>query len=154
MAEAVLVKSNNTSKKRKSGGVGGNKSKKSLASTSSAKISKTFEDSLSSLLMSNVPASDYNVNEGKATAYNPNEGGQVVIKRTFYIGGSKHVIFQGSQGLIENIYLKEREDGEVINQGIKLSVPKLVVILHYVEFIMSAIQKISDGKKRWTPDIT
>ena len=39
-------------------------------------------------------------------------------------------------------------------QGIKLSVPKLVVILHYVEFIMSAIQKISDAKKRWTPVIT
>ena len=33
------------------------------------------------------------------------------------------------------------------NQGIKLSVPKLVVILHYVEFIMAAIQKISDGRK-------
>ena len=33
------------------------------------------------------------------------------------------------------------------NQGIKLSVPKLVVILHYVEFIMTAIQKIVDGKK-------
>ena len=43
-----------------------------------------------------------------------------VIKRTFHLGGSKYVIFQGSQGLIENIYLKEWEDDEVKNQGIKL----------------------------------
>ena len=67
MAEAALAKSNNESK-NEGGGVGGNESKKSLASTSSAKIAESFEDSLSSLLMSNVPSSDYNVNEGKATA--------------------------------------------------------------------------------------
>ena len=66
MAEAVVVKSNNASKKRKSDGLGGNKSKKSLASTSTAKISESFEDSLSSLLMSNVPASEFT--EAKATA--------------------------------------------------------------------------------------
>ena len=70
-----------------------------------------------------------------------------VIKRTFHLGGSKYVIYQGSHGLIENIHLKEWEDGEVKNKGIKLTVPKLVVILHYVEFIISAIEKISDGKK-------
>ena len=33
------------------------------------------------------------------------------------------------------------------NKEIKLSVPKLVVILHYVEFIMSSIQKKFDGKR-------
>ena len=131
MAEAAVVKSNNGSKKRKSDGLGGNKSKKSLASTSSAKISESFEDLLSSLLMSNVPTSENN--EPKATAPNRNEGGQAFIKRTFHLGGSKYVIYQGSQGLIENIYLKEWEDGEVKNQGIKLLVPKLVVILHYVK---------------------
>ena len=43
--------------------------------------------------------------------------------------------------------MKEWEDGEVKNQGIKLSLPNLVVILHYVEFVMTAIPKISDGKK-------
>ena len=111
MVEAVLVKSNNASKKRKCDGVCGNKSKKSFASTSSAKISESFEDSLSSLLMSNVPTFECNNNEGKATAYNPNEGREGVIKRTFLLGGTKYVIFQGSQGLIENIYLKEWEDG-------------------------------------------
>ena len=147
MTEAVLVKSNNGAKKRKGECVGGNKSKKSLASTSSAKISESFEDCISSLLMSNVPTSQYNDNEGKSPAYNLNEGREGVIKRTFHLGGTKYVIFQGSQGLIENIYMKEWEDGEVKNQGIILSIPKLGVILHYVDFIMSAIQKISYGKK-------
>ena len=33
------------------------------------------------------------------------------------------------------------------NKGIKLTIPILVVILHNVEFIMSSIQKISDGKR-------
>ena len=144
MAEAAVVKSNNASKKRKRDGLGGNKSKKSLASTSTAKISESFEDSLLSLLMSNVPTSEFI--EAKATAPNLDEA-QAVIKRTFYLGGTKYVIYQGSHRLIENIYLKEWEGGEVKNQGIKLSVPKLIVILHYVEFIMAAIQKISDGRK-------
>ena len=144
MAEAAVVKSNNASKKRKSDDLGGNKNKKSLANTSTAKISESFEDSLSSLLISSVPTSEFT--EAKATAPNLNEGAQAVIKRTFHLGGTKYVIYQGSHGLIENIYLKECEDGEK-NQGIKLLVPKLVVILHYVEFIMTAIQKISDGKK-------
>ena len=145
MAEAAVVKPNNASKKRKSDGLGGNKSKKSLASTSTAKILESFEDLLSSLLRSNVPTSEFI--EAKATAPNLNEDAQTVIKTTFHLGGTKYVVYQGSHGLIENIYLKEWEDGEVKNQGIKLSVPKLVVILHYVEFIMTAIQKISDGRK-------
>ena len=59
MAEAAVLKSNNASKKRKSDGLGGSKNKRSLASTSTSKISETFEDSLSSLLMSNVPTSEY-----------------------------------------------------------------------------------------------
>ena len=145
MAEAAVLKSNNGSKKRKSDGLGGSKNKKSLASTSTSKFSETFEDSLSSLLMSNVPKSEYT--DAKPTGSGLNEVNPTVIKRTFHLGGSKYVIYQGSHGLIENIYLKEWENGEVKNQGIKLSVPKLVVILHYVEFIMAAIEKISDGKK-------
>ena len=91
MAEAVLFKSNNGSKKRKGDGVGGNKSKKSLAS----------------LLMSNVPANTFNENEGNTAVFNPNEGKEGIIKRTFHLGGSKYIIFHGSQGLIRNIYLKE-----------------------------------------------
>ena len=90
----------------------------------------------------------------KTTASNPNQGGQAFIKGTFHLGGTRYVIYQGSQGLIENIYLKEWEGGQVKNEGSRLSVPKLVVIYHYVEFIMYAVQKISDGKKRWTPVIT
>ena len=43
--------------------------------------------------------------------------------------------------------MKEWEDGEVKNNDIKLSIPKLVVILHFVEFIRSAIRKISEGKE-------
>ena len=97
--------------------------------------------------MSNVPTSSNNENEEKTTAYNANEGGEGVIKRTFHLGGSKYVIFLGIQGLTENIYLKEWEDGEVKNKGIKLTIPILVVILHNVEFIVSSIQKISDGKR-------
>ena len=145
MAEAAVVKSSNGSKKRKSDGLGGSKNKRSLASTTTSKISETFEDSLLSLLMSNVPTSDFSVE--KPTVSGINECSSTVIKRTFHLGGPKYVIYQGSHGLIENIYLKEWEEGEVKNEGIKLTVPKLVVILHYVEFIMSAIEKISDGKK-------
>ena len=96
----------------------------------SAKISKSIEDSLLSL----------EGNEGNTAVFNPNEAREGVIKRTFHLGGSKYVIFHGSQGLIANIYWKEWEDGEVKNKGIKLAVPKLVVILHYVEFIMSSIK--------------
>ena len=145
MAEATVVKLNNVSKKRKGDGLGGSKSKKTLASTSTSKITETFEDSLSSLLMSNVPTTEYT--DAKSDQPDPNEGAEAVIKRTFHLGGSKYVIYQGSYGLIENIYLKDWEDGEMKNQGIKLSVPKIVVILHFVEFIMSAIQKISEGKE-------
>ena len=145
MAEALVVKLNNVSKKRKSDGLGGSKSKKSLASNSSSKITETFEDSLSSLLMSNVPINEYT--DSKSIQSDPNEGAEAVIKRTFHLGGSKYVIYRGSHGVIENIYLKEWEDGEVKNQGIKLSIPKLVVILHFVEFITSAIRKISEGKE-------
>ena len=46
MAEAPLLKSSNGSKKRKRDTAGGNKSKKSLASTSTANISETFEVSM------------------------------------------------------------------------------------------------------------
>ena len=83
MAEAAVVKSNNASEKWKSDGVGGNKSKKSLASTSSAKISESFEDLLSSLLMSNVPTSEYT--DAKATASNPNEGDKLLSKQHFIL---------------------------------------------------------------------
>ena len=145
MAETAVVKSNNASKKRKTDGLGGSKSEKSLASTSTARITETFEDSLLSLLMSNVPTSEYT--DAKSDLPDPNEGTEAVIKRTFHLGGSKYIIYQGSHGLIENIYLKEWEDGEVKNQGIKLSVPKIVVILHFVEFIMSATRKILEGKE-------
>ena len=145
MAEAAVVKSNNGSKKRKGDGVGGNKSKKSLVGTSTSKISDSLEDSLSTLLMSNVPPSE-NIQPKSAVTTNI-ETPALYIKRTFHLGGTKYVIYQGDQGIIQNIYLKEWEDGEVKNQGIRLSVPKLVVILHYVEFIMAAIQKISKGKK-------
>ena len=41
----------------------------------------------------------------------------------------------------------DRQGAGQIYQSIELSVPKLVVILHYVVFMMNAIQKISDGKK-------
>ena len=94
MAEAAVVKSNNVSKKRKSDGLGGSKSKKSLASTSTAKITETFEDSLSSLLMSNVPTSEYT--DTKSDLPDQNESAEAVIKRTFHLGGSKYVIYQGS----------------------------------------------------------
>ena len=142
MAETVLLKSSNASKKRKSNTPGGNKSKKSLASPSSAKISESFEESLLILLMNNAPTTAYNENEGSPCTYNENEVRGGLIKRTFHLGGSKYVIFHGSQGLIEHIYLKDWEDGEVKNKGIKLSVPKLVVILHYVGFIMSSIKNV------------
>ena len=46
-----------------------------------------------------------------------------IIKRTFHIGGAKYVIFHGTQGLIEHICVKEWQDGEVINAGIKRTVP-------------------------------
>ena len=87
--------------------------------------------------MSNVLTTEYT--DAKSDQPDPNEGAEAVIKRTFHLGGSKYVIYQVSYGLIENIYLKDWEDGEMKNQGIKLSVPKIVVILHFVEFIMSAI---------------
>ena len=101
-----------------------------MTSTSSANISESFEESLSSLL-SNAPA----------TAFSENDKRDGIIKRTFHLGGSKYAIFHGTQGIIKNIYLKEWDDGEVINKGIKLSVPKLAVILHYVEFIMNSTEK-------------
>ena len=40
-----------------------------------------------------------------------------------------------------SIFIWKWEGREVINEWIKLSVPKLVVILHYVEFIMSFIER-------------
>ena len=36
---------------------------------------------------------------------------------------------------------------EVINAGMKMTVPKLLVILHYFEFIMTSIKNILNGKK-------
>ena len=82
MAEAAVVKSNTGSKKRKSEYAGGNKSKKSLTSTTGAKISESFEDLISSLLMSNDPANTFNENEGNTAAINSNDEKGGVIKRT------------------------------------------------------------------------
>ena len=75
---------NNVSKKRNGDGLGGSKSKKTLASTSTSKITETFEDSLSSLLMSNVPTTEYT--DAKSDQPDPNEGAEAVIKRTFHLG--------------------------------------------------------------------
>ena len=94
MAEAAVVKSDTGSKKRKAKYTGGNKSKKSLTSTTGAKISESFEVSLSNLLMSNDPANTFNENE--APAINPNDDKGDLIKRTFHLGGTKYVIFHGS----------------------------------------------------------
>ena len=102
MAEAAVIKSSNASKKRRSDGLGGSKNKRSLATTTTSKISETFEDSLSSLLMSNVPTSEYT--DEKPTGSGIDECSSTVIKRTFHLGGPKYVIYQGYMVLLK-IYI-------------------------------------------------
>ena len=46
-----------------------------------------------------------------------------VLRKTYYIGGQKYLIFWGNKGFITDIYIKEFANGKVINEGVHLDIP-------------------------------
>ena len=70
-----------------------------------------------------------------------------VVRKTFFIGGQKYLIFWGNKGFITDIYIKEFANGKVINEGVHLNISKMIVILSYVDFIKEPISRINNGEK-------
>ena len=70
-----------------------------------------------------------------------------VLRKTYYIGSQKYVIFWGNKGFITDIYIKEFANGKVINEGVHLNIPKMLVILNYVDYMKEPISRINNGEK-------
>ena len=70
-----------------------------------------------------------------------------ILRKTFFIGGQKYVIFGGKNGFIINIYIKEFANGKAINEGVQLNIFKMLVILNYVDYMKEPIKQINNGEK-------
>ena len=70
-----------------------------------------------------------------------------VLRKTYYIGGQKYVIFWGNKGFITDIYIKEFANLKVINEGVHLNIPKMLVILNCVDYMKEPISRINNGEK-------
>ena len=68
-------------------------------------------------------------------------------KRSFHIGGKRYIIFAGPNGLIQNIYFKEWDGQKVLNQGITLNIPKIMMIMHLGQQISNELERITSGAK-------
>ena len=63
------------------------------------------------------------------------------------IGGKQYLIFAGPNGLIQNIYFKEWDGKEVLNQGIVLNIPRIMMIMHFRQQITNPLDRITTGIK-------
>ena len=70
-----------------------------------------------------------------------------VVRKTYFIGGQKYLIFGGNKGFIMDIYIKEFANGKVINEGVHLNISKMIVILNYVDYMKEPISRINNGEK-------
>ena len=70
-----------------------------------------------------------------------------VLRKTYFIGGQKYVIFWGNKGFITDIYIKEFANGKVINERVHLNISKMLVILNYVDYMTEPISRINNGEK-------
>ena len=70
-----------------------------------------------------------------------------VVRKTYFIGGQKYLIFWGNKGFITDIYIKEFVNGKVINEGVHLNISKMLVILNYVDYMKEPIGRINNGEK-------
>ena len=68
-------------------------------------------------------------------------------KRSFHIDGKRYIIFAGPNGLIQNIYFKEWDGQKVLNQGITLNIPKIMMIMHLGQQISNELERITSGAK-------
>ena len=68
-------------------------------------------------------------------------------KRSFHIGGKRYIIFAGPNGLIQNIYFKEWDGQKVLNEGITLNIPKIMMIMHLGQQISNELDRITSGAK-------
>ena len=71
----------------------------------------------------------------------------VGYKRSFHIGGKRYLIFTGPNGLIQNIYFKEWDGQKVLNQGIVLNIPRIMMIMHFGQQITNQLDRITAGTK-------
>ena len=71
----------------------------------------------------------------------------VGYKRSFHIGGKRYVIFAGPNGVIQNIYFKEWDGHKVLNQGIVLNIPRIMMIMHFGQQITNQLDRITSGAK-------
>ena len=70
-----------------------------------------------------------------------------VVRKTFFIGGQKCVIFWGNKGFITDIYIKEFANGKVINEGVHLNISKMLVILNCIDYMKEAIGRLTNCEK-------
>ena len=124
MAEAPLILKPPTLKKRKNDvnhkvGVGGSKKQ---------------------ILISDVDRGN-SVSKDNTVAANMSE-----VRKTYHIGGTKYLIFHGSNGLIENIYFKDW-DGKKVNSSVALNISKFVMVLHSSDVITVNLDKVCAGEK-------
>ena len=68
------------------------------------------------------------------------------VRKTYHIGGTKYMIFYGSNDVIENVFLKDW-DGKKTNSSLKLNLSKFVMILHNSDLISMNLDKVCTGDK-------
>ena len=71
----------------------------------------------------------------------------VAYKRSFHIGGKRYLIFAGPNGVIQNIYFKDWDGQKVLNEGIVLNIPRVMMIMHFGQQITNELDRISSGTK-------
>ena len=155
MAEAFLNKNfNTTSKKRKNEGnhhPGGKKRTHILSQVSDDII--LLDPRPQRKVTEQIPAADSVAAAAAAVGIEadisyvqPIQSNQP-YKRSFHIGGKRYIIFAGPNGLIQKIYFKEWDGQKVLNQGITLNIPKIMMIMHLGQQISNELERITSGAK-------
>ena len=80
-------------------------------------------------------------------SYIPSVQTNVAYKRSFHIGGKRYLIFAGPNGVIQNIYFKDWDGQKVLNEGIVLNIPRVMMIMHFGQQITNELDRISSGTK-------
>ena len=118
-------------------------SKPSQSSLMKAFQQTTSTSTASSSSSTNMPSSA-NLIANQETVILQQAVGETV-RKTFFIGGQKYVIFWGDKGFITDIYIKQFANGKVINEGVHLNISKMLVILNYVDYMKEPIERINNG---------
>ena len=133
MAEASLVQKVPNLKKRKTENVKFGTNKKQMLMSD---VTKTVNKSTSGV----------DVDDSQSVLSNVIGANDLEVRKIYHIGGSKYMIFHGTKGFVENIYLKDW-DGKKINSSVTLNISKFVMILHSSELTSINLDKVCAGDK-------